>query len=160
MSVGINVQVTGLDEVEARLALIVRQVSRRDPSLAEVVGALVENQTRRRLQDEKRSPSGVPWAPWSPAYAATRHGNHSLLIDTGALQDSIQYLVDGDDIEVGSNLVYAHRQQEGDNFDSGSLGDLVGGIPARPFLGVSAENATEIESAVAEYMDGLLGGRK
>lgn len=143
--VGIQVKVEGLDTLEAQLELLVRAVSRQDPTLTELVGGIVESQTRRRLQDEKRAPdTGVPWAPWSPDYALTRHGGHSLLIDTGAMQDSIQYVADSEGVEVGTNLVYGPRHQYGDNSDAGSLGDLVGGMPARPFLGVSAENAVEL----------------
>ena len=34
------------------------------------LGAAVESQTKRRIQDEKRGPDGRRWPPWSERYAA------------------------------------------------------------------------------------------
>lgn len=45
------------------------------------VGALVEDQTKLRIDEEKRAPDGQPWGPWSEAYDNTRnHAKHSLLV--------------------------------------------------------------------------------
>lgn len=113
------------------------------------VAAIVESQTRRRIQDEKTAPDGTPWADWSPAYADTRHSGHSLLQGDGDLLDTIFGEQRGDDAVVGSPMVYAAILQNG--------GQDVGkpDFPERPFLGVSDDNADEIEDVVITYLEGL-----
>jgi len=113
------------------------------------VAAVVESQTRRRIQEEKKAPDGTAWADWSPAYADTRHSGQSLLQGEGDLLDTIFSGQTGDDAVVGSPMVYAAVQQEG--------GAEVGrpGLPSREFLGVSDSNSDEIEDVVITYLEGL-----
>ncbi len=111
------------------------------------IGAEVESQTRRRIEDERTAPDGTPWADWSPRYAATRHGNHSLLQNEGHLVDSITHLVTGNSVEVGTNLVYGATHQVGR-----------GGIPARPFLGLSAENTADVLNVMDDWVTQQLKG--
>ncbi len=108
-------------------------------------GALIESQTRRRIAEEKTGPDGNAWAAWSPEYEATRKSGQSLLMNEGELLDSIAWAVSGDDLEVGSNLVYAATHQ---------FGSEDGTIPARPFLGLSADNENEL----LELVTGLIAG--
>ena len=117
--------------------------------ITNTVAAVIESQTRRRIQDEKTAPDGTPWADWSPAYAETRHSGQSFLQGDGDLLDSIFGEQRGDDAVVGSPLVYAAIQQHG--------GAEVGKpeLPARQFLGVSDDNAREIEDVVITYLQGL-----
>lgn len=158
MSASFTIEATGLDTVQARLDQLIRTMFDMTP-LSAAVGATVESQVRKRIQREKTDPkTGVAWAPWSEKYARTRHGGQSLLMSTGALRDSIQFVTHGDEVEVGSNLVYAARHQYGDNGDAGSLGDLVGGIPARPFLGLTPENEVEVRQVVKKFLDEVLDG--
>lgn len=114
--------------------------------LMDSVGALVESQTRRRIHEQETAPSGESWTLWSEGYAASRHAGHSLLQGEGDLLDSIQFLVDGDTVEVGSNLVYAASHQ---------YGDPERGIPARPFLGLSDEDEAELDDLVQEFAQHL-----
>ena len=118
-------------------------------TITNTVAAVIESQTRRRIQDEKTAPDGTPWAQWSPGYAETRHSGQSLLQGEGDLLDTIFGEQRGDDAVVGSPLVYAAIQQHG--------GAEVGKpeLPARPFLGVSDDNAREIEDVVITYLEGL-----
>lgn len=119
------------------------------------VSVLVEDQTKLRIADEKTAPDGTPWAPWSERYAATRNtGNkqkHSLLVSGGDLRDSIQAYTFGLGSEsaaaVGSPLIYAATHQ---------FGDPARGIPARPYLGISADNHSDIERFVAGRIEDLL----
>lgn len=124
--------------------------------LADEVGALVEDQTKRRIADEKTAPDGTPWAPWSPKYASrlkrpNKLTARSLLVGSGDLRDSIQNLVTGTDVAVGSNLNYAAIHQFGGDASRGHPA-----IPARPYLGLSIENATEIEDLVLDRVEELL----
>ncbi|MBU2713731.1 phage virion morphogenesis protein [Zooshikella sp. WH53] len=64
--------------------------------LLDTLGATVESQTRRRIEEEQTAPDGSPWPTWSSGYAATRHGNQSLLQNEGHLVDSLHSSVWGD----------------------------------------------------------------
>jgi phage virion morphogenesis protein len=113
-----------------------------------------ESQTRRRIEAEKRSPDGQPWADWSPGYAETRHGGQSLLEGSGHLLDSIASFVDGEIAGWGSNLVYAAIHQ------FGGLAGMAPGpaaIPARQYIGVSADDHAELQGLVDDWVDGWLG---
>lgn len=125
------------------------------------VGALVEDQTKLRIDEEKRAPDGQPWGPWSEAYDNTRnHAKHSLLVGEGNLRDSVQNYTTGLEAVVGSNLIYAAVHQNGANPSQRKEGvpdGAVGaGIPARPYLGLSADNGTAIEELVIGRLEDLL----
>lgn len=138
MSVGMQVLSPDLIRLQTRLNKLANFDFHK---LLDDVGGIVESQTRRRLHEEKTSPSGVAWPGWSDAYAKTRHGNQSLLESSGSLIESITYEVLGNDLYVGSNLVYAH------NHDAGTT------VPQREFLGLSAENEKEIVETVEKFFD-------
>lgn len=123
--------------------------------LLDAVGAEVESQTRRRIASEKTGPDGKPWAAWSAAYAKTRHGGQSLLQSEGHLLDSITYVVaiDGSSVDVGSNMVYAAIQ----NFGGAKVGKP--GLPARPFLGFSDDNRSDLRGVINKWLEqNWLGG--
>lgn len=140
-----------LSEAQAKLA----RLSTRDlDALSYAIGSLIEDQTKRRIADEKTAPDGTPWAPWSEAYAASlkkpnRVNPRSLLVGEGDLLGSIQNYTTGEVARVGTNLVYGAIHQFG--------GEAVGiPIPARPYLGLSAENVREIEDLVTDQLEELL----
>ena len=144
MSVGTDVDIKGLERLQQRIARIQDMDL---TGLKDAIGAEVESQTRRRLDEEKGSSEGDPWEAWSARYAATRHGGNSLLVGQGDLLDSMQYLVDGNQIVIGTNLIYGATHQFGD-------GDR--GIPERPYLGLSDDNLTDLEDVVDDWVDGQL----
>ncbi|MCF6432913.1 phage virion morphogenesis protein [Leisingera sp. MMG026] len=117
--------------------------------LADDAGAILESSTRRRF-DTKTAPDGADWAPWSESYDDTRnHDVHSLLIEEGDLRDSIASYSTGTEAHVGSNLVYAAHQHFG--------GDETGsGVPARPYLGVSAEDELDLHDLVTTRLEDLM----
>jgi phage virion morphogenesis protein len=123
-----------------------RRVSRLGRALrlgvTRVLAPLLESQTRRRISDEKRAPLGRAWEAWSRDYAATRTGTQSLLMSEGHLHDSIASLVSPEKITWGSNLVYASAHQDGTD-----------DIPERPFLGLSRDNAREIDAELVRFFD-------
>lgn len=122
--------------------------------LLRALAAAGESQTRRRIESERRGPDGAPWPEWSPNYAKTRHGGHSLLQSTGALLDSLTSFADDLVGGWGTNLRYAAIHQFG-----GQTGMKPGpaAIPPRPFLGVSAEDLEELADIAEDYLDRLLG---
>jgi phage gpG-like protein len=128
--------------------------------LMEGIGRLVQGQTRRRIETEKTSPAGAAWKP-------NRAGT-SILYRSGALARSIDYAAADDSVQVGSALVYAGVHQGGAVIVPKTATRLVfhaGGrlvfamkvtIPARPFVGLSADNQNEIVETAEEWLERLV----
>lgn len=119
--------------------------------LSEGIGALIENSTKRRIANEKTAPDGTPWDGWSEGYAATRRSGQSILVGEGNLRDSIQFFATGDEVEVGSNLIYAATHQAGREED---------GIPARPYLGLSARDERDIKDLIEDFVADVVEGAR
>ncbi|CAA0111632.1 Uncharacterised protein [BD1-7 clade bacterium] len=122
--------------------------------LRHAIGSEVEHQTRRRLQDEKTTPDGDAWQALDEGYAARKalKSSGGILERDGDLIDSIAYAVDGDEIEIGSPLVYAAIQHFG--------GDEVGiPIVSRQFLGLSQDNENDLLALVDQWLDQQVGGQ-
>jgi phage virion morphogenesis protein len=144
---------TQLDSTAAEAAL-----ARLSPELlaqmSDEIGGLVAAQTMRRIAEDKTAPDGTPWAPWSARYEARiknrqRGRNRSLLVGAeGNLQSGIHHLITGTDIKVGSVEEYAAVHQ---------FGSADGrGIPARPYLGLSIADRTEIEDLIVTRVEEVL----
>lgn len=143
----IEINVAQVAKLEAKLAKLANPDF---PGLMDHLGAVVESQTRRRIEEDKAAPDGTPWKPWSDGYARTRHAGHSLLIGDNGLLDSIGYHVEGDRAVVGSNKVYAAIHQFGG-------ADVGMNIPERPYLGISDSDESEIMDVVNDWLDQQLG---
>ena len=116
------------------------------------LGGLVENQTTARF-DERRSPEDEAWAAWSPGYAKDRKKGQSLLVASGGYRDSFAWDLTGDSLRVGSPMIFAALHQFGGTDD---MAPGPAAVPARPVLGVSPENAVEIEEAMAGWIESVL----
>lgn len=140
MAAEFKVNLGGLEEVIHSLPFINKR------KILENVGVLVVGQTQHRIEQEKASPDGEKWQEWSETYAKTRHSGQSLLQSEGDLVQSIAYQVHGNELEVGSDEVYAGTQNYG-------LPEK--NIPARQFLGLSLGNEKEIQQEIKEIIEGL-----
>jgi phage virion morphogenesis protein len=140
--VGLTYDLSGVAMLQRRVEAIGKFERRR---LLDEIGATVESQTRRRIEDDKADPEGKAWPAWSDRYAKNRHGNQSLLESKGMLIGSLGYAVAlaGDQVEVGSNLIYAATHQ---------FGDPKRNIPARPYLGLSGEDEAELEEVIDNFL--------
>lgn len=168
---GVAIVLEGADEALAVLGRALGQTEDTLP-LYDALAALIESRTRRRIAEEKAGPGGVAWAPWSPAYAESRHAGQSLLRGEGALLDSIQSIATATSAEIGSNLVYAAIHQAGGTtrpheirpkhtkalaFGGGVFAKVShpgSKIPARPFLGLDDEDGVRIEELVGDWLLG------
>ena len=118
------------------------------------IGMAVVKGARRRIRNGQ-TPDGAPFAPLLPAYAAGKRGPR-ILRASGRLMGSISSRVGADQVEVGTNLVYARVHQLGATITPKKAGRLVfrlGGrlvkakrvtIPARPYLGLDPEDERKI----------------
>lgn len=136
----------------SRAELKIEQLSKLDKSeLLESLAQLGEQQTKHRISTEKESPDGESWEDWSRGYALTRHSGHSLLQGDGDLLESIASSApSGDEIAWGSNLIYAAVHNFGHTFDDGRE------VPERRYLGISADNAKEMEDVAVHFIGEVL----
>ena len=128
--------------------------------LMEGIGRLVQEQTRRRIEEEKTSPAGAAWKP-------NRAGT-STLYQSGALSRSIDYIAGDDSVQVGSGLVYARPHQEGATirpkngkalvFRAGNRLVFARSVtlPARTFVGLSADNQNDVVEAAEDWLERLV----
>jgi phage virion morphogenesis protein len=140
--VGLVYDLKAIERLEERINAIAGFDRRK---LLDQIGSVVESQTRYRIVKEKTGPDGIAWPEWSERYAKTRHAGQSKLFGEGELEDSLGYAVaiDGSQVEIGSNLIYAATHQAGDEDRN---------IPARPYLGLSADNEEDLEAVVDSYL--------
>lgn len=126
--------------------------------LLENIGELGENQTRRRIEVEKTAPDGTPWQP--------NLEGHSILLASGRhLRDSVAFHISGaDEVEWGEAWEFAHVHQYGATIlpkVAQKLAFKVNGrqvfaskvtIPARPSVGLSAQNREELTEHVSDFL--------
>lgn len=132
---------------------------------------------RERAMQSFASGASPEGAPWKPSFRALRQGGKTL-IDTATLRNSINVRPGPTSVEVGSPVEYAGTHQFGASRGSfGTVSAIVrehlrtskkgtkysvrkharqvalpwGNIPARPFLGIAAEDWNDIHDAILEY---------
>jgi phage gpG-like protein len=121
-------------------------------------------QTERRMRNEKTSPEGVAWKK-------TTDGRGALFVTGRFAHDYIQSEVSGDAAIWGSGWIAARIHQFGGVIkpvNAKVLAFNIGAkkvfakkvtIPARPYIGVSAENARDLEQTALTFVAGVLSGR-
>jgi phage gpG-like protein len=167
--------IAGLDRLQAALE--------ENAGLLRIIGAYGRDSTVRRMESQT-APDGTPWTPLNPAYAAIKPAGYDILYLHGDLRNSQTFRAGVGEVSWGSPMVYAAAQQFGavivpknakalsfvlgDTFGAGA-GKLYGltqgvlvqvksvTIPARPYLGLSAEDREEITLLAEEYLMRQMG---
>ncbi len=157
--IAIKAELTGFAQFETGLS---RLSSDQGATLLEALARLIREQTVDRLTAGGPAPDGAAWAP-------NIEGRTPVLHRSGALARSIDYLVQGTSAVVGSGLVYAAIHQFGGVIKPKTAPALVfrlGGrlirtqsvtMPARPYIGISADNRAELLQATGAYLRRLFG---
>jgi len=108
------------------------------------IGEYVLRTTRDRAAQQV-APDGTPWSPLSPRYARRkaklRPGLPLLKFDNHMLGDQLAWQLDDPAVLVGTNAPYGARQHFGG-----------GGIPARPWLGLSELDQEGIARRVVAFL--------
>lgn len=134
-------------------------------SLMRGIAAIGESSTRERFVTET-APDGERW---KPSIRAQVEGGRTLTRD-GHLGDSITSAYTRDTAEWGTNMIYAAIHQDGGEIRPRSAKALrfalAGGefatvrkvtMPARPFLGLSAEDVDDILDFINERVRARMG---
>ncbi len=147
--------------LEGALKAVGQLVTFDGAALMENIAALGESQTRRRITSEKTAPDGTQWK-------ANLEGTSILLQSGQNLIASVAHTSTGDEAVWGASWEYAHVHQDGAVITPTTASALqfkIKGktvhaksvtIPARPFVGISAENRAEITDLVTDFF-GRLG---
>lgn len=130
--------------------------------LMEQCGVILEESARDRITKSNQSPDGTPW----PKSMRAQEDGGKTLFDTGRLSQSIQYIAGTKQVEVGTNVIYGGIHQVGrtikakngkalafalPNGEFAVVGSVT--IPARPYLGVSQQDANDITAQAVEYFE-------
>lgn len=142
--VSLSIQVHGADAASAALSRLLLAGGTLRPALAEIGAALLTS-TQRHFEDE----AGPDGAGWEPSARARTDGGTTLR-DTGRLYQSLTYVVHQHAVEVGTNTLYAAIHQLGGDAGRGHSVHL----PARPFLGLDAEDERGIRAIVNDHLFG------
>lgn len=167
-----TVHLDNLDPVVAALQRLEAAGRTLRPALTEIGEALLDS-TRARFA-AARGPDGSPWAPNSAVTIARYLGSTAswrrkdgrlsvrgeralatkrpLTGRSRALSTTLRYQVAGNRLELGSGLVYAAMHQFGGS--KARFPHLWGSIPARPYLGLSADDRSTILRIVARHLQG------
>ena len=128
--------------LQAKLARL-RDIRR---PLEQVAQMLVES-TRRRIKSTKTDPDGNRWEPWASSTMAARERNGTagggLLYETGSLWSTIRGRVQGRTAVVTSDEPYVKYLQLGTTK-----------MPARPFMGISKQDARNTTSIMNAHIRG------
>jgi phage virion morphogenesis protein len=138
--------------------------------LLQSIGVEMEAQTQERF-DTQKSPDGDSWKALAQKtrnyYASQGWAARSILVGEGTLRDSVTSEIQGGawSVLVGATMEYAAVHQFGAKITPKSAKTLfVPGygmlkkvtIPARPYLGVSPDDTKAIETAVANFLEGII----
>lgn len=155
----VSIDVSGLGSIEALLG---RLNPFQGEQLLEALARLIRESVRERLIAGGPSPDGAAWAPNS-------EGRTPILHRSGALARSIDYAVSGMQAVIGSGLIYAAIHQFGGTIVPQSASRLAFSIgnrlvfakkvtmPARPYIGLSADDRAELVQAAVLYLRRLFG---
>jgi len=118
------------------------------------IGEYLHQSTDDRFS-KKVAPDGSPWAPLSAVTLARKKGT-GILREKGTLQDTLRKQVTSTELAFGTDRPYGAVHQFGQK--KGASGSAKGhpipwgDIPARPYLGLSAEDETEVLFIIHEYL--------
>ncbi len=127
----------------------------------------IAGQVMRSSIEKTFREQGAPAGSWAPLAASTiqrgRGGaGRKILIQSGRLKNSITYQVSGNQLTIGTNLVYARIQQEGGEAGRRPPFKKQKGrrtrIPARPYLVFRPEDPQKIQEAIDRYIQA--GGQR
>lgn len=130
------------------------------------IGEQVQRSTKSRF-GRSEAPDGTKWRPKRPAtieryrQAKDPVSLKPLIGPTKRLGNEIHYLATRAQVEIGSSLEYSAVMQHGaakGAFGTNRAGRPIpwGTIPARPFIGLSAQDERDILAIVDEHLGDTL----
>lgn len=152
-------------EMSAALDRLSARLSDMTP-LMQDLGELLVVSTQERVQAGMQ-PDGQPFAPRSQTtldrYAELGLSFGQPLNQSGEMRGGVFYQAGSDSVEIGSNAIQAAVMQFG--AEQGAFGETArggpipwGDIPARPWLGISDDDRTNILAEIEDWLTGAVDG--
>ena len=148
------------DEITAALERVDAALANPLPLMQDLGEYFVDSTTKRFPTG--RAPDGSVWRPKSSVTLAAQGARKTNRLDTrplfgpsGSLSSTIAYEPFADRVEWGSPMVYSAMQQFGGT--RSAFPNLWGDIPARPFLGISAEDEVAVLDIIDEWLTQAVG---
>ena len=147
-SISLEYRTIGDREVSRAFERLVR-AGKNTQTLSADIGEYLLSSHEQRFIDQE-SPDGEPWEPLSEAYIKRKRKNRDkVLIRDADLKDTLSYNAQPESLEFGTNRIYGATHQFGDDSRN---------IPARPFIGISGDDETEILLLADDYLFSALEG--
>jgi phage virion morphogenesis protein len=138
----INIELEGIDQVKAALERLSQRAGRLAPVFRDVGEYLLAAHDERFAAQQ--SPDGDPWEPLSEKYRARKKRNKGkILVLDDLLGGTLRYQVTAQSLVFGTDRVYGATHQ---------FGRDKANIPARPFLGISQDEETEVLRLIGEHL--------
>ena len=158
MSIGIRITTTDGRALAAMAQLMMTAENK--TRLFDEIGVSLTEAARLRFIDQ----AGPDGQPWVPSYRATNQGGETLR-DKGVLMSSLTHVVLADGVEYGTNVPYAgplHFGAEIQAVNGPFLRFKIPGggwvskksvtLPARPFLGINADDEQTISDIINDFL--------
>ena len=158
MSIGVRITTTDGRALAAMAQLMMTAENK--TRLFDEIGVSLTESARLRFIDQ----AGPDGQPWVPSYRATNQGGETLR-DKGILMNSLTHVVLADGVEYGTNVPYAgplHFGAEIRAVNGPFLGFKIPGggwvskksvtLPARPFLGINADDEQTISDIINDFL--------
>lgn len=133
--------------VRAAMDALAERMSDAETMFAEI-GEYLQKSHDDRFQAQEAA-NGTPWEPLSPRYRARKRRNTDKILQLDGNLRDLTYKPSRDSLEFGTARIYGATHQ---------FGDEDRGIPARPFLGLSADDEAEIMEIVQAHLRDALEG--
>lgn len=133
-------------EIAARLRALADAGEDLEPAFIDIGESLLNS--HRERWDSQVDAEGNPWEPLNPKYQARKKKNaDKILVLEGFMRDTLAYNTSPSSLELGTNRIQGASMQ---------FGDEDRGIPARPFLGISADDEQMIIDTLHDhFLDAL-----
>lgn len=131
-------------DITAALNRLSGKLGNMTPAFADI-GEHLLNSTRKRF-DSQTAPDGSAWKALSPDYRKHKKQNPDKILTLhGHLRGLLNRVADAHSVRVGTPLLYGATHQ---------FGDPRRHIPARPVLGLSPADETEVVAIINEWISG------
>jgi phage virion morphogenesis protein len=141
-SLDIELSIANSAEVEAAFRELQDKLTDLTPFFQDIGEALL-NSTRERFRSQT-APDGTPWAALTTGYQARKKKNQNLILTlNGYLHGTLNVRAGPQEVRIGTPLIYGATHQ---------FGRPEKNIPARPFLGLSADDETMILDALNDWL--------
>jgi phage virion morphogenesis protein len=146
VSLPVTIDQAALGDIGKRLYQLRGRIADMTPVYDEIGASLVTSTSHRF--EKGVDPEGQAWRPSIRALET----NGQTLVDSGHMRQSVTHRAERDKVTVGTNRLYAAIHQFGGKAGRGGSAT----IPARPFIGMSKDDATETRAIVGDWLKGPL----